>query len=342
MIGRSAVLAIGALAAASLLFPSHAETAAEFYKGRRIELVVGSNAGTGYDDYARLLARHIGRHIPGEPPVIVKNMGGAGGRTAINHVYSIMAKDGSGFGSTLKNIPFDPLYGVEATKIDATKMNWLGSLNSEVSLCVIWHQKGVRSIEEARTKEILIGSPGPSTTDTVVSRIMNLVVGTKLKIVQGYASSTAIHLAMEKGEVDGRCGMGVDLLVSRYQHWIDEKKVDIIAQFALKKHPDLPNVPFILDIAKTQEHRQMVELLIAPNEMGRPFFAPPGVPADRVAALRKGLAGAAKDPELLAEAKKLNSTITLMPGGEMEEFIKRVYRTPKPVVDMAQKIVEGN
>ena len=170
-------------------------------------------------------------------------MGGAGGRTAINHVYSIMTKDGSGFGSTLKNIPFDPLYGVEATKIDATKMNWLGSLNSEVSLCVVWHQKGVRSIEEARTKEILIGSPGPSTTDTVVSRIMNLVVGTKLKIVQGYASSTAIHLAMEKGEVDGRCGMGVDLLVSRYQHWIDEKKVDIIAQFALKSTPLCPTCP---------------------------------------------------------------------------------------------------
>lgn len=339
---RAFVPVVATIAAAAITAPAAlGDTVEQFYKGKRIELVVGANAGTGYDDYARLLARHITRHIPGEPLVIVKNMGGAGGRTAINYVYTIMAKDGLGFGSTLKNIPFDPLYGVDATKIDATKMNWLGSLNSEVSLCVIWHTKGIRSMEDARAKEILIGSPGATTTDAVVARMMNLMAGTKLKLVQGYASSTLIHLAMEKGEVDGRCGLGYDQLISRYQHWVADKQVTILSQFALKKHPDLPHVPFIMDLALTEEHKQMAQLLIAPNEMGRPFFAPPDVPAERIAALRKGLAGAAKDPELLAEAGKQNIAVTLMPGEEMEQFVRQIYKTPKEVVERAKTLVEG-
>ena len=163
-----------------------------------------------------------------------------------------------------------------------------------------------------------------------------------MKVVQGYASSTAIHLAMERGEVDGRCGLGYDSLTSRYQHWIDQKKIEIIAQFALRKHADLPNVPFILDLARNDADRQIAELLLAPNEVGRPFFAPPGIPPERLEALRRAFDKSAKDPELLADAKKQNIVIDLLTGEETEALIKRIYQTPKGIVDQARVIVEGN
>lgn len=335
-------LSVAALSLAALLAaPAKAQSVAEFYKGRTIDLVVGSGAGGGYDDYARLLARHMGRHIPGTPTIVVRNLVGAGGRQAMNYVYSIMPKDGSGFGSTLKNIPFDPLYGIDATKIDADKVGWIGSLNSEVSLCIVWHKKGVKTIEEARAKEVKVGSSGPSTTDTMAARILNRLAGTRFNVIQGYPSSTQVHIAMEREEVDGRCGMGYDSLQSRFQHWTRENKVDILAQFALKKHPELPKVPFVLELAKTQADRQIAELLLAPNEMGRPFFAPPGLPPERLQALRRAFDASSKDPELLAEAKKQNVTIDLLTGEDMEALIKRVYQTPKDIVAQAKVMVEG-
>ena len=321
-------------------FSAAADSPADFYAGRRIEVLVGSETGDGYDTYARLLTRHLGRHIPGEPTFVVKNLPGGGGRPAVNHIYSIMAKDGSAFGASLRNIPFDPLFGVEAVRIDATKIGWIGSLNSEVSLCVVWHDKGVRTIEDAREKQLLMGSNGPSISDSVHARLLNRFAGTKLKVVLGYPSSNAVHVALERGEVEGRCGLTYDSLISRYAHWVREKKVVILAQFAAAKHPDLPDVPFILDFAKSTQDKQIAELLLGPNEMGRPYFAPPGVPADRLQALRRGFDAAARDKDLLAEAAKQNLGIRPMAGEAIEDLVKRVYATPKSVVDIARKIVE--
>ena len=331
-----------AVPVAGLVFAvaAHAESVADFYKGKRIELLVGSESGDGYDTYARLLTRHMGRHIPGEPGFIVKNMPGGGGRPAVNHIYSILTRDGSAFGASLRNIPFDPLFGVDAVKIDATKLGWIGSLNNEVSLCVIWHDKGVRTIEDARAKQVLMGSNGPSISDSIHARLLNRLAGTKLKVVLGYPSSNAVHVALERGEVEGRCGLTYDSLVSRYAHWVKEKKVVILAQFAAQKHPDLPDVPFILDYARTQEDRQIVDLLLAPNEMGRPYFAPPEMPADRLDALRRAFDATAKDPQLLAEAMKQNLGIRPMTGEAIAAMVRRVYATPKPVVEIARKIVE--
>lgn len=333
-------IAISVMGAACVASNAFAEGAAEFYKGRRIELLVGSESGDGYDTYARLLTRHLGRHVPGEPSFVVKNMPGGGGRPAVNHIYSILPRDGSAFGASLRNIPFDPLFGVDAVKIDATRLGWIGSLNSEVSLCVVWHDKGVRTIDDARAKQVLMGSNGPSISDSVHARLLNRLAGTKLKVVLGYPSSNAVHVALERGEVEGRCGLTYDSLISRYAHWVKEKKVVILAQFAAAKHPDLPTVPFIHDFARTEEDRQIVDLLLGPNEMGRPYFAPPDIPADRLETLRRGFDAAARDPQLIAEATRQNLAVRPMTGEAIAAMVGRIYATPKPVVEIARKIVE--
>lgn len=328
-----------ALACCVLTATAQAETPEEFYKGRRVELIVGSGAGGGYDEYARLLARHMGKHLPGEPSIIVKNMVGGGGRTAAQHIYSVMPKDGSGFGSTLRQVAFEPLYQNDTSKMDGTKFSWIGSLNSEVSLCVTWHTKNIKSIDDARKREVLIGASGPASSDVILARVLNRFAGTKLKPVLGYPSSTEVHIAMERGEVDGRCGLGYDSLMARYRRWVNDKSVDLLAQFALKKHPDLPNVPHVMDLVRNEEDRQIAELLLGPNVMGRPFFGPPGVPADRLAALRSGFVKAAQDPDLLAQAKKQNNVITVITGDEVEEMVKRIYKTPRNVVAVTNEII---
>lgn len=330
-----------ALACCLIGTPVAAQSVEEFYKGRRIDLVVGSSAGGGYDEYARLLARHMGKHLPGAPSLVVKNIVGGGGRAGAYHVYSIMAKDGSGFGTTQRQVPIEPLYTGDRSKLDGTKLGWIGSLNSEVSLCVVWHAKGIRSIDDARKKEVLIGAQGPVAEGVTLSRLLNRVAGTKLKSVFGYPGSTEIHLAMERGELDGRCGLGYDSLMARYQSWVTDKKVDILAQFSLVKHPALPHVPHIMELARNDEDRQIAELLLAPNVMGRPFFAPPDVPADRLSALRRGFDKAAQDPGLLAQAKKQNNVITLIKGEEVEAMVKRLYATPQAVVALTNTIVGG-
>lgn len=321
--------------------PGQAQTPAEFYKDRTIEVLVGTAPGGGYDDYTRLLVRFMGKHMPGTPTFVVKNLASGGGRAAINQIYSVMPKDGSGFGTTIKAVPFDPLYGIDAVKIEATKMGWIGSLNSEVPLCVGWAEKGITSLDDARSKEVLMGSNGPSITDSILPRLLNKVTGAKFKVVLGYKSSTEVHIAMERGEVDGRCGLGYDSLVSRYSHWLKDKKIHILGQFGLgAKHPDLKDVPWIMDLTKVPEDRQIAELLLGPNEMGRPYMAPPGVPVERLAALRQAFAAAAKDPELLAQAAKQDIAISLLTGEQVAALVERIYKTPPDIVALTKKIVD--
>lgn len=330
-----------AVALATCCAPVQAQTPAEFYKDRTIEVLVGTSPGGGYDDYTRLLVRFMGKHMPGSPTFVVKNLASGGGRAAINQIYSVMPKDGSGFGTTIKAVPFDPLYGIDAVKIDATKMGWIGSLNNELPLCVVWAGKGITSLDDARNREVLMGSNGPSITDSILPRMLNKVAGTKFKVVLGYKSSTEVHIALERGEVDGRCGLNYDSLLSRYSHWLKDKKIHILAQFGLSaKHPDLKDAPWIMDLTKAQEDRQIAELLLGPNEMGRPYMAPPGVPADRLAVLRQAFAAAAKDPELLAQAAKQDIAISLLTGEQVAALVERIYKTPAEIVAQTKKIVE--
>ena len=322
----------------AIIAPASAQSPAEFYKGKSIDVIVGSLAGGGYDQYARVLARHMPAHIPGRPQMVVKNSPGGGGRLAMNQVYSLAAKDGTAIGITTRNVTWDPLFGEQVT-FDPTKLYWLGSLNSDTSLCVVWHTTPHKTLDAMKKNEVLMGSGGPTISDSVHVRLLNAIAQTKLKLVLGYKGSTDVHLALERGEVQGRCGLTWGSIQARYGHWMAEKKISLVAQFALKKNPDLPDVPFIMDLARNDAEKQMIELLLAANEMGRPFFAPPGVPKDRVEALREAFVATFKDPKFIAESQKQGMELQLMTGEEVQSLVQRVYASPKSIVDMAKKIV---
>ena len=321
--------------------PAMGQPAQDFYKGKTIDIFLGSSVGGGYDQYGRLLGRHVSRHIPGNPQIVFKNLTAGGGRQAINHVYNVAPADGTAFGTTLRTIPFDPLYGEEQTKIDALKMNWIGSLNSEVSVCVSWYTSPFRTLDDATKSEMLMGTSGATSNEAINARLLNFVAGTKFRLIHGYPGSTEVHMAIERGEVQGRCGFGWDSIVSRYKYWLDEKKIDVLVQLALKKHPDIPEVPNVLDLVKTDADRILSEFLVAPNQMGRPFFAPPGVPRERVEILRKAFDDTARDPEFLADAKKQNMEISAMSGADVFDLAQRIYATPKAIVEIGKKIAGG-
>ncbi|MBX9775005.1 MAG: hypothetical protein K2Y71_11410 [Xanthobacteraceae bacterium] len=317
------------------------QSVAEFYKGRQIDLYIGTPPGGGYDQYGRVLGRYISKHIPGNPAIVFRNMPAGGGRQAMNHVYNVAPADGTAFGTTLRNIAFDPLFGEEATRIDAGRLSWIGSLNSEVSVCVAWHAAPFRTIDDLRRGEMLMGSSGPTSSDTIQARLLNRIAGTRMRLVHGYKGSIEVHIAMERGEVQGRCGLGWDSIVSRYQHWIKDNKVAVLAQFALRKHPDIPQVISILDLAQRVEDKQLVDVLLAPLEMGRPYFAPPGVPADRLAALRYAFDATTKDADFLADVKKQKMELSPLNGEDVATLVKRIYATPPKVVDVAKQIAAG-
>jgi tripartite-type tricarboxylate transporter receptor subunit TctC len=332
---------VGALAAgAACLSFGHSAAAQEATSwGKEMTIFIGSTTGGGYDQYGRLLARTMGHHLPGNPKIVPKNMPNQ--RQVVAHIYNIAPKDGSTIAITTRNTLFDPLFHDEDFKFDAMKLTWVGSMNSETSLCVVWHTAKAKTVEELKKTQVVFGSGGPASSDSLHARLLNEVAGTKIKIVEGYPGSTEVHLAMERGEVSGRCGLGWDSIKSRYKRWMDEKKIALVAQFALDKHPELPDVPFIMDLAKTDEHHKMASLMLGPNKMGRPIFAPPGIPADRVKALREAFAATMQDPQPQADAKKMRIELEWMSGEDEAALVKKLYATPKPIVERVRKMMGG-
>ncbi len=315
-----------ALLAVAPVTTGWAQSPAEFYKGKNVEIYIGYSVGGGYDVYARLIARFIGKHIPGNPNVIPKNMEGAGSLRLANWIYNAGPKDGTVFGTIARGGAFDPLFGVKAAQFDATKFNWIGSANDEVSVCVAWHTTGITKIEELMTKELVVGGTGPSADTDQFPRIANGVLGTKFKIVSGYPGGNDISLAMERGEVFGRCGWSWSSVIATQKAWLDQKKINILVQLSLAKHEDLPNVPLILDLAKTPEQKQILTLVFARQALGRPYLAPPGVPQDRVDALRKAFMDTMKDKEFLAEAEKMKLEITPISGENVQKLVEDAYK----------------
>jgi tripartite-type tricarboxylate transporter receptor subunit TctC len=312
----------------------------DFYKGKELTLIIGSGTGGGYDAYGRLIGKHLVNHLPGKPVFVPRNMPGAGGRRGFSYIYNVAAKDGTVIGTTLRTVPIDPiLHSHETFDYDSTKINWLGSANKEVSTCAVWHTAPARTLEQARKTELLLGSTGASSNETLQALLLNAVLGTKFRVVQGYKSSSEVMLAAERGEVHGRCGFGWDSIVSRYKDDYDQKKLIVLVQLGLHKHPDIPDVPFIMDLVKSPEDRQIVELFIGPNEMGRPFFAPPGLPKERVAELRHAFDATMTDKAMLADTDKANMAIAPMSGQQVEELMLRMYKTPAPVRKRAAALV---
>ena len=329
------------LFALALLLPAGADAQqAGGFWGKELGVYIGSTPGGGYDQYGRLLARHIGRHLPGNPSVVPRNMPAGSGREVMSYVYNVAPKDGTAIAITLHDVAFDPLLNVgEAVKYDALRLTWLGSMNAETSLCVSWATAPFRSLADTTLQPIIMGSSGPDSSDSVQGRLLNQVAGTKFKLVEGYAGSTEVHLAMERGEVQGRCGLGWDSILSRYKSWLTEKKIVLLVQLALDKHPDLPDVPFIIDLARSERDRQIATLVLGPNKMGRPFFAPPNLPPERIRILRQAFADTMRDPQLLADAEKMHVRTEWIDGAATEALVKRLYATPPEVIEATRKLL---
>lgn len=319
-----------------------AADAEDFFQDKQIKLIVPSNTGGGYDAYARVLARHWPNHIPGSPQVIIQNMPGAGGLKAANYIAHLAPKDGLTVGALQNSIGYEPMMGIsggkENAQFDVLKMNWVGSMAKEVAVTVFWNPPPVHSLEELKHKEVTTGSTGAATSNTIYPRLMNSILGTKFKIVHGYVNQPPIFLAMERGELEGAGGPFYSSLRSTHPEYLRDNKVTIIVQIALEKHPDLPNIPLLLDYAKTPEDRQEMELAVASLLMGRPYVLPEGVPADRVKILRDSFMATMKDPALLQEAEKLKLEINAIDGNAVHQLLAKMYQTPQPIIDKVTAI----
>src|SRR3984957_529257 len=302
--------------AASLLSTACADDVADFYRGRTLSLVAGFNVGGGADAYARVIARHLGAHIPGNPSVVVKNMQGAGSVLAANHVFNVSPKDGSEIGLFAGNIVVDPVIGGVPAKYDARKFDWIGAPASETNVCVASPASPFKTIDDTFKTEMVTGTAGTSTYDFPV--VLNNVLGTKLKLVKGYAGSAALRLAMERHEIDGFCGVGYS---SMRTAGLADGRANILVQIALKKSPHMPDVPFVMDYAKQEQDRQILRLVFGWLDLERPVAAPPGKPVDRIKALRDGFDDAMKDPALLADAEQASLAIEPMTGAAIATFV---------------------
>jgi tripartite-type tricarboxylate transporter receptor subunit TctC len=337
-------LAAAALLAAPCALPqisaAHAQSVADFYRGRSIDLDIGYSVGGGYDLYARLIARRLGGHIPGNPTVVPKNMEGAGSLRLANYLYSAAPNDGTVIGAISRGAAFDPLLGETGAQFDASKFSWIGSANNEVSVCVALASSGIAKFDDLYTKPLTIGSTGAADDTYQFPALVNAVLGTKFKIVTGYPGGNDVSLALERGEVQGRCGWSWSSVKTTRLNWVRNRRIVVLVQMSLSKHPDLPDVPLIMDLAKTDEQRRIFKMIFARQTMGRPYLAPPGVPADRLAALRKAFMDTMTDPQFLAEADANKFEINPVSGEELQTLVQDVYQTPRDIVKKAAAAVQ--
>lgn len=337
MRGRTVGRALAATACALFAVgTAEAQSVEGFYKGKRLRLVVGGSAGGGYDTYARAFVRHYVRYIPGQPSVVVQNMQGAGGVLATNFIASgAVPKDGSVFATSLRTVATAPLLDPKGTKYDANKLNWIGSLANEVSICVSWHTSPVKTFADAQKQELIVGASNGNDTE-IFPAVFNNLLGTKFKIVVGYVA-VGINVAMERGEVAGRCAWSWSSLLSQRPDWVRDRKINVLVVASNKRHPDIPSsVPLITDFARNDADRRLLEIFFLPQVMGRPYFLPDGVPAERVAALRKAFDDTVKDPAMAADFKRLKLELSPVPGEEIQAMLARVYATPPEVVARAR------
>jgi tripartite-type tricarboxylate transporter receptor subunit TctC len=327
---RAVMAAIFAIMPAS---HGYAQTVAEFYARRTIELQIGYAVGGLYDIYSRVIANHIGKHIPGSPSVVAKNVEGAGSLRLANWLYNAAPKDGSVFGTIGRGVAFAPLLGEKAAQFDATKFTWLGSASDEVSLCVSWKTTGITKFQDLMTREMTVGGTGSDTDE--FPKVINGVLGTRMRVVSGYPGGNAVNLAIERGEVQGRCAWSWSSLLATRPDWIRDKSVNLLVQLSLTKHPDLPDVPLVADFATTDEQRQILKLVFARQVMGRPYLAPPGIPKDRAEALQQAFMATMKDKAFLAEAEKAKLEITPVSGPDIQKLVAEAYNTPAEIAAKA-------
>ncbi len=336
---RAAVTA--ALACAATAIPAAAqEPAGDVFRGKQISVLVGFSPGGSSSLYAQALTRVMGRHLPGNPIVIVQHMPGAGGLTVVNHLVANAPRDGTVIATTSRTFALEPLLGNKNARFDTLKLTWLGTANVEYTTCILWHTAPAKTLAEAMQREVIVGGTGAEASEVVFSRAANKLNGTRFKVVLGYPGSTEMLLAMEREETQGFCGIGWTFVKMRKGDWLRDRKINIIFQMALDKHPELPDVPSIIDSARTPQDRQVWEFLLAPQEFGRPFFAPPDLPPERARLLREAFEKSLKDPAYLAEAEKMGIEVQHRGGEHIQRLMERIYQTPKAIIDRAKAISE--
>lgn len=320
-----------------------ADSVADFYRGKQVTIVIGSEAGSGFDAYARLVARHLGEHVPGNPTVVPSNKPGAGSLTMTNGLVLNGPFDGTFIGAPQSSAAVEKLLhlaspGGSAAQFDPTKLNWLGSASQDVFILFDWNSAKVKSFADLQNEQMLLGSSGLNTDGSIISAALNKILGTKIKLVAGYQSSGAEMLAMERGEVDGNA-MAYASVVTMHPDWVKDGKIRILAQMANQPQPGLENVPFVLDLVKDADDRAVLRLVFAKYQMGRPLFVPPGVPEDRVAALRAAFDATMKDPALLADAATERLEVRPVSGNDVTALIAKLYQTPEPLVQRARDVL---
>jgi len=328
-----------ALAIVGWALPADAQPAAVFYKGKTVTMVVSTSAGGGYDTMARAIARHLGKQLPGEPAVVVRNMPGAGGITAMNWLYNTADKDGTVLGLVSNSTPLDPLFGTKEARYDATKFNWLGTPSFEVAMVLLWHTVPVTTIENLKIKETHVGASGAISTPAFYARLLNATLGTKMKVITGYPGQNDAFLAMERGELDGYPSVFYSALTSTRPNWLPAHQARAIVQYGPERLAELPDVPFAADLVTSEDDKLLMQAASAPLALGRPLLMPPGVPADRVAAMRQALAQTFADAAFKADAEKIGLIVNAQRTGEqLQQVIEKAYAAPPRVIERLQKL----
>ena len=309
---------------------------ATFFKGRSIQLLIGFSPTGGYDTYARTLARHMGKHIPGNPTVLPQNMPGAGGLKVANYIYNVAPKDGTAFAIFARGVPMERLLGRTAGhQFDATKFTWIGSITDEPSVCVFWHQSGIRTWEDMKTKPYKLGGSGILTDLDIYANVLHNMFDLPSRLISGFPGGSEVVLSMQRREVDGRCGWSWSSLAGLDKQLLDQKLVTVPLQLGFVKIPELPDVPHVLDLTNDPKEKAALRLIFSRQIMARPFAAPPGIPADRAKALRDAFDATMKDPAFLAEMNRMKLEVRPVPGAKLDELVREVYSYPADVVKIA-------
>ena len=336
-IASKSLLIVAALAA--LANVARADSVADFYKNRSVSMIIGYSVGGGYDAYARLLARYIGRHIPGEPSIVAQQMTGAGSLRAANYLFSVAPKDGSVLGTFSRSMGIAPLLG--QVEFDSRKFSWLGSMTDDDTTCVTWNSSPIKTWDDFLNKPSKLGGLGADADPYIWALLYKNVFGAKLQLVSGYPGTNDVVLAMERGEVDGLCGLSWSTIKTRHAEWLTSHAATIIVQAALKKEPQIAAVPLATDLVTKPEQLQIIRLLLASQAMARPFVAPPDIPADRKLALIAAFDATMRDADFLGEAQKLNFEIHPVSAPTIDGLLAEVYATPKDVLARAAKAISS-
>jgi tripartite-type tricarboxylate transporter receptor subunit TctC len=317
------------------------ESVADFYRGKTVKILIGFGPGGSSSIYAEILARFMGRHMPGAPTFIAQHMPGAGGVIVANYIAQRAARDGTEFAIAARTFAFEPQLGNKNAQFDPLKLTWIGNANVENSTCISWHTTPIRRMQDFLAQEFIVGGTGGESLATSIPRALNRMAGARFKVITGYTVSGDIMLAMERGELQGFCSIGWTFLKLRKPEWLVDRKINVLFQMAYEMHPDIPDVPLVQELAKTPEDRQTLDYMLAPQEMGRPFFAPPDVPPARVAALREAFMKTLRDPDFLRDADKAGVETQPTTGEAVAALLARAYATPPDIVRRASALLQN-